>query len=56
MHLDLTDEHADAVRAVLRDAIGDLSHEIADTDNPSFRSQLRARRQQLEEVLRLLDS
>lgn len=54
MHLDLDDAHADELRTVLDDTIRDLSHEIADTDNPGFRDQLRTRRERLQHVRSLL--
>lgn len=46
-------------RAELRDlldgTLGDLSSEIADTDNPSYRAALRRRRERLERVRAALD-
>jgi hypothetical protein len=40
---------------VLDSTIGDLSPEIADTDNPSFRRQLIERREQLRAIRGLLE-
>ena len=50
MHLDLDDQHADELRTLLDGALGDLSHEIADTDNASYRELLRARRDRLQHI------
>jgi hypothetical protein len=50
MQLDLDDQEADGLRAALDDALRDLSHEIADTDNAAFRDGLRARRNVLQSV------
>ncbi len=48
MHLDL--EAARELASVLRSVLGDLSSEIADTDNPAFRRTLLKRRRLLEGV------
>ena len=50
MNLHLDDVQADELRLVLDGALGDLSHEIADTDNASFRDRLRARREHLRAI------
>lgn len=51
MQLTLDDEQAAELRTLVATALSDLSHEIADTDNPSFRSDLRKRRELLQSVL-----
>lgn len=55
MQISLDDEEADELRAVIDDALRDLSHEIADTDNASFREGLRERRARLLRVKTELD-
>jgi len=55
MHIELTDEQVSDLRDLLRAALGDLSSEIAATDNAAYREGLRARRASLEGVLELLD-
>lgn len=54
MHIELTDEQVSDLRDLLRAALGDLSSEIAATDNAAYREGLRARRGSLEGVLALL--
>jgi hypothetical protein len=56
MVIELSEEQSSELRDLLRAALGDLSSEIADTDNPTYRSGLRERRAVLESVLRLLGS
>ncbi len=51
MHLDLTDEAAILLREILNSAVRDLSHEIADTDNSTFRAELRDRRDAVRSIL-----
>ncbi len=51
MHIELTDEQASELRDLLRTSLGDLSTEIAGTDNAAYRETLRARRVSLEGVL-----
>jgi hypothetical protein len=53
MHITLTDEDAEVVRAYLAHRLGDLSMEISHTDNPAFRRLLRADR---DVLLRLHDT
>jgi hypothetical protein len=55
MHLELTDDQAKDLTDLLRATLGDLSMEIADTDNASYREALRARRVSFEGVLTQLD-
>lgn len=47
MTLELNEEEAAELQALLDAAISDLSPEIADTDNPNFRAMLRQRRDRL---------
>ncbi len=47
MNLVLTDEEAAALHDLLQVALGELSHEIAATDNPGFRAELVGRRDRL---------
>ena len=54
MNVELTDEQCTDLRGLLREALGDLSSEIAATDNPSYREGLRAKRASLEGVLSVL--
>ena len=56
MKIELTDEQAADLGEFLRGALGDLSSEIAATDNPTYRDGLRARRVSLEGVLTQLGS
>jgi hypothetical protein len=50
MDLRLTEDEARALHELLRVQLGDLSAEIAATDNPAFRRQLRGRRDLLHRV------
>jgi hypothetical protein len=50
MQVDFDEQEADVLRTFLDDALRDLSHEIADTDNASFRERLRTRRDLLQEI------
>jgi hypothetical protein len=54
MKIELTDEQGSDLGDLLREALGDLSSEIAATDNAGYREGLRARRASLEGVLALL--
>ncbi len=56
MKIELTDEQASDLGDLLRQALGDMSSEIAATDNPAYREGLRARRGSLEGVLAKLES
>ena len=51
MRMELTDEEAADLATTLRGTLGDLSSEIAATDNAAYRDGLRARRASLERVL-----
>ncbi len=44
MQLELNDEQAAELRQILDSVLGDMSSEIADTDNVSYRELLNARR------------
>jgi len=44
MHLQLSDDQARELDALLETTLSDLSYEIAATDNPRFRSTLNERR------------
>jgi hypothetical protein len=50
MILDLSQEVADELRVTLEQVIGDMSSEIADTDNPAYRRGLDASRERLRSV------
>jgi hypothetical protein len=50
MELTLTDAEATELRDLLDGALGDLSSEIAATDNPSYRLALKERRTRLGAV------
>lgn len=51
MDLALTDEEAELLREILDSVLRDLSYEIANTDNASYRSQLRSRRERIQAIL-----
>jgi len=55
MNIELTESQRTELQELLRGSLADLSSEIADTDNPSFRNGLRDRREVLESVLSQLD-
>ena len=50
MELQLNEQELDALRQVLDSAIGDLSSEIADTDNPTYRKGLNDYRDALRSI------
>ncbi len=54
MEVSLTEEDAELLREVIEVVISDLSPEIADTDNPSYRRMLRSRRAALGALLEKL--
>ncbi len=56
MIVDLSQETAEELRVTLEQVIGDMSSEIADTDNPAFRRELEVRRERLRSVHSQLDS
>ncbi len=51
MQLELTGDDASVLADLLRNAISDLSPEIADTDNAEYRRGLKAKRDQLQRLL-----
>jgi len=51
MQLDLDDHQTEVLRDVLDITLRDLSYEIASADLPTYRDQLRARRQTLATIL-----
>ena len=56
MVIELTEEQCAALQQLLEASLGDLSTEIADTDNAQYREGLRQRRTVLESVLYQLDN
>lgn len=50
MELVLDDQGVAELRLVLDEALHDLTSEIADTDNASYRTTLRRRRQRIEDI------
>lgn len=50
MNLELTPAQASELENLIASGLRELSHEIADTDNPEFRRVLTLRRQHLIEV------
>ena len=56
MELHLDDTQARELHTLLTDALGDLSSEIADTDNPAYKRVLRDRRDQLQGILQGIDA
>ncbi len=56
MLLELTEVQCAELQKLLEGALGDLSSEIADTDNAEYRQGLRERRGVLESVLYQLDN
>jgi hypothetical protein len=56
MLIELDEEQCSELQGLLESSLGDMSSEIADTDNPEYRAGLRERRKVLESVLYLLDN
>jgi hypothetical protein len=56
MVVELTEEQCAELQRLLEASLGDLSAEIADTDNAQYRDGLRQRRTVLESVLYQLDN
>jgi hypothetical protein len=56
MLIELTEAQCAELQRLLESALGDLSTEIAATDNAEYREGLRERRAVLESVLFLLDN
>jgi len=55
MILTLSDPLTDELRETLGSVVGEMSSEIADTDNPGFRRVLEARRERLHAILSQLE-
>jgi len=55
MDLELNHDQAEELRSLLDTALGDMSHEIAATDNAQYREQLRQRRDLLTTIRRSLE-
>jgi len=56
MRVELNAEERTELAILLEEALGQLSHEIADTDNAGYRRRLRARRAALTAIARRLGS
>ena len=56
MRVELNAEECTELAILLEEALGQLSHEIADTDNAGYRRRLRARRGALTAIARRLES
>ncbi|MGO9854695.1 MAG: hypothetical protein ACLPYY_06620 [Acidimicrobiales bacterium] len=56
MQIELTEAQCAELQGLLESSLGDLSTEIADTDNAEYREGLRQRRAVLESILFLLDN
>ena len=55
MNLSLTDAEAELLRELLDSALKDMSYEISDTDLPSYKAELRTRRETMRAVREKLD-
>lgn len=51
MNIELSDDDARFLTEILESEISDLSPEIADTDNPTYRRGLRERREHMRALL-----
>jgi hypothetical protein len=56
MQIELNDDQCAELQRLLESSLGDLSSEIADTDNAEYRRGLRERRAVLESILFQLDN
>jgi len=56
MEIELTEEQCGELQRLLENSLGDMSTEIAGTDNAQYREGLRDRRSVLESILYLLDN
>ena len=56
MELLLDNTQVIELQRLLADTLGELSSEIADTDNPAFQRMLRDRRHQLQTVLEQIEA
>jgi acetolactate synthase small subunit len=50
MNLELTEQAAEELRETLKSVVSDMSSEIADTDNASYRADLSAKRDRLQAI------
>lgn len=48
--LELSDEQQEYLAEVLHNVLGNLSYEIADTDNSNFKGKLKGKRDQLKAI------
>lgn len=55
MILELSESLAEELRDTLREVLGDMSSEIANTDNPTYREILETRRERLRSIHAQLD-
>jgi hypothetical protein len=55
MQIELDDAQARLLKDVLTAYVSDMSPEIADTDNPEYRRDLEAKRDQLRAIVAALD-
>ena len=56
MIVELSEPLAEELRATLGEVLGDMSSEIADTDNPGYRRTLESRRELLRAIISQLDT
>ncbi len=56
MELHLDDAQVTELHRLLTVALGELSSEIADTDNPAFQRMLRDRRHQLQLIVQQIEA
>jgi hypothetical protein len=56
MKLDLSDTLAEELHDTLGEVLGEMSSEIADTDNPIYRGVLEARRERLRAIRSQLEN
>ena len=52
--IELTGDQQEILSDVLKSTLGDMSYEIADTDNSEYKEQLKKRRDALKAVLELI--
>jgi hypothetical protein len=56
MILELSESLAEELKSTVAEVVGDMSSEIADTDNPGYRRQLEERRERLRSIHAQLES
>jgi hypothetical protein len=56
MNLELTADEVEALQRLLREYLGDLSYEIADTATSRYRDELRAHREVVQGILERLSA